>query len=69
MGLRRLAVLSGVYDLALAVSTLFFAVPLARLFGSPPPVPVVNAQLNVIFTLTLADGYFWAARDVEARRG
>ena len=69
MDLRRLAVLSGIYDLALAVSTLFFAGPLARLFGAPPPVPVVNAQLNGVFTLTLAAGYFWAARDVEARRG
>jgi hypothetical protein len=69
MDLRRLALLSGVYDLALAVSTLFFAVPLARLFGAPPPVPVINAQLNGVFTLTLAAGYFWAAADVEARRG
>ena len=69
MDLRRLALLSGAYDLALAVSTLFFAVPLARLFGAPPPVPVINAQLNGVFTLTLAAGYFWAAGDVQARRG
>ena len=69
MDLRRLALISGVYDLLLAVSTLLFAVPLARLFGAPPPVPVVNAQLNGVFTLTLAAGYFWAAGDVQARRG
>jgi len=69
MDLRRLALLSGAYDLALALSTLFFAVPLARLFGAPPPVPVINAQLNGVFTLTLAAGYFWAAGDVQARRG
>jgi hypothetical protein len=30
---------------------------------------VVNAQLNGVFTLTLAAGYFWAAAAVEARRG
>jgi hypothetical protein len=29
----------------------------------------VNAWLNGVFTLTLAGGYFWAARDVAARRG
>jgi len=69
MDLRRLALLSGAYDLALALATLFFAVPLARLFGAPPPVPVINAQLNGVFTLTLAAGYFWAAGDVQARRG
>jgi len=69
MDLRRLALISGVYDLLLAVATLFFTLPLARLFGAPPPVPVVNAQLNGVFTLSLAAGYLWAAGDVEARRG
>ena len=69
MDLRRLALLSGAYDLALALATLFFSVPLARLFGAPAPVPVINAQLNGVFTLTLAAGYFWAAGDVQARRG
>ena len=67
--LRALAVVSGVYDLALAVPMLLFAPVLASRMGAPPPVPLVNAQLNGIFTLTLAAGYFWAARDVSARRG
>jgi hypothetical protein len=67
--LRALAVVSGVYDLALAVSMLFFAPALAAAVGAPPPVPLLNAQLNGVFTLTLAAGYFWAARDVDARRG
>jgi len=69
MGLRRLALVSGVYDLALAVPMLLMAPTLARLFGSPPPVPLINAQLNGVFTLALAAGYFWAAGDVTARRG
>jgi hypothetical protein len=30
---------------------------------------VVNAQLNGLFTVTLALGYFWAAADVGQRRG
>jgi hypothetical protein len=67
--LATLALVSGVYDLALAVPMLLFAPVLAARMGAPPPVPLVNAQLNGIFTLTLAAGYFWAARDVGARRG
>lgn len=69
MSLRTLALVSGVYDLLLGVSMLTAAPELARLFGAPAPVPLVNAWLNGVFTLTLAGGYFWAARDVAARRG
>ncbi len=67
--LRTLALVSGVYDLALALPMLLVAPQLAAAMGAPPPVPLINAQLNGVFTLTLAAGYFWAARDVEARRG
>ncbi|HEV7502848.1 MAG TPA: hypothetical protein VGQ33_22675 [Vicinamibacteria bacterium] len=67
--LGALALVSGAYDLALAVPMLLFAPTLAARMGAPPPVPLVNAQLNGIFTLTLALGYFWAARDPTARRG
>jgi hypothetical protein len=69
MSLRTLALVSGVYDLVLAVPMLVAAPFMASLFGAPPPVPVLNAQLNGVFTLSLAFGYFWAARDPEARRG
>jgi hypothetical protein len=69
MSLKTVAWISGVYDLALAVAMLLFASRTAALFGAPPPVPLVNAQLNGVFTLALAAGYFWAAGDVEARRG
>ena len=69
MSLRALALVSGVYDLLLGVSMLAAAAPLARLFGAPAPVPLVNAWLNGVFTLTLAGGYFWAASDPDARRG
>ena len=67
--LGTLALVSGVYDLALAVPMLLVAPRLAEAMGAPPPVPLINAQLNGVFTLSLAAGYFWAARDVEARRG
>jgi hypothetical protein len=69
MSLRALALVSAVYDLLLALPMLLAPVAVARLFGAPEPQPVINAQLNGMFTLTLAAGYFWAARDVEARRG
>jgi len=67
--LRTLALVSGFYDLALAVPMLLVAPQLAAMMGAPPPVPLINAQLNGVFTLALAAGYFWAARDVDARRG
>jgi hypothetical protein len=67
--LATLALVSGVYDLALAIPMLLIAPRLAQVMGAPPPVPLINAQLNGVFTLSLAAGYFWAARDVEARRG
>ena len=67
--LRGLAIVSGFYDLALAVPMLLAPVQTALLFGAPAPVPVVNAQLNGVFTLSLAAGYFWAAADPLPRRG
>lgn len=67
--LRALSYVSGAYDLALALPMLLAPVATASLFGSAAPVPIVNAQLNGVFTLSLAVGYFWAARDAWARRG
>jgi hypothetical protein len=69
LNLRNLATISGVYDLGLAVTMLFFAREAARLFGAPDPMPLLNAQLNGVFTLALAAGYFWAREDVATRRG
>lgn len=69
MSLRTLATISGLYDLGLAIVMLLFAREAARLFGAPDPVPLLNAQLNGVFTLALAAGYFWAREDVGARRG
>jgi hypothetical protein len=69
VSLRTVAWVSALYDLALALPMLVWADGLARVFGAPAPVPLINAQLNGVFTLTLAVGYFWAARDLPARRG
>jgi hypothetical protein len=67
--LRTLAIVSAVYDLLLAVSMLFAAPLVAGLMGAPPPVPLLNAQLNGVFTLSLGVGYFWALRDERTLRG
>ena len=69
MTLRTLAFVSAAYDFALALPLLVAAPLVARLMGAPEPVPVINAQLNGLFTLTLGVGYLWAAADTEARRG
>ena len=69
MSLRALALVSGVYDLLLGLPMLLAAPRMALLFGAPEPVPLVNAWLNGVFTLALALGYFWTARDIPARRG
>jgi len=69
MSLRTLALVSGAYDLLLGLGMLLAAPQVARLFGAPEPVPVVNAWLNGVFALALAAGYFWAAGDVGRRRG
>lgn len=67
--LRALGYVSALYDLALALPMLLAPQATAELFGAPPPVPVLNAQLNGVFTLTLAAGYFWAAQAPSDRRG
>ena len=49
--LHAVALVSGFYDLALPM--LLAPERVARLFGAPAPVPVVNAQLNGVVTLAL----------------
>lgn len=65
MSLRNVAIVSAVYDLALALGMLFAAPQVAELMGAPPPVPLLNAKLNGLFTLSLGVGYFWALRRDE----
>ena len=67
MSLKTLA-FSRDHDLALAWPLILVPVWVA---GRPDTGAgsVINAQLNGLFTLTLAVGYFWAAQAVEQRRG
>jgi hypothetical protein len=67
--LRTLSLVSAFYDLALGIPLLVAAPAVARMMGAGAPSPVINAQLNGLFTVAIALGYFWAAADVDARRG
>jgi len=69
LSLKTLALVSGTYDLALALPLLLAPSAFAAAFGTPTVQPVVNAQLNGVFTLALAAGYFWAAGAAQERRG
>jgi len=69
MKLRGLALVSGLYDLALGLPLLVAPVTVAGWFALPAPVPVVNAQINGVFALALGVGYFWAAANPGALRG
>jgi hypothetical protein len=70
MNLRLLARVCGGYDLLLGLPMLLAPTLVARSFGAPEPQPVVNAQINGVFALALALGYFWAAReDARTLRG
>ena len=68
-GLRAVAMISAVYDFALGIPLLVAPVAMAEMMGAGPVRPVINGQLNGLFTFALGLGYVWAARDIEARRG
>jgi hypothetical protein len=67
--LRTVAYLSAAYDALLALPLVLLPTVTARLFGLADPAPVVNAQINGVFALSLAVGYLWAARDPMRREG
>jgi hypothetical protein len=68
-GLRAVAWISAVYDFALGLPLLVAPLAMAEMMGAGPVQPVINGQLNGLFTFALGLGYLWAARDVQARRG
>ena len=68
-GLRTLAYVSAAYDFALGVPLLAAPSAMAEMMGAGPVQPVINGQLNGLFTFVLGVGYLWAAADIGARRG
>ncbi len=61
--LSLVAAISGIYDLLLGGLLLAGRDTLARLTGSPPPLPPIHADLNGLFLLAVGVGYVLPWRD------
>ncbi len=66
--LRPIAAISGIYDAAVGLFLLVAADQLASLFGVPPAHPRVFSDLNAIFLLAVAAGYYFPWRDPGGAR-
>jgi hypothetical protein len=65
---RLIAAISGVYDAAIGLVLLVAADQLAATFGVPPAHPRIFSDLNAIFLLAVAAGYYWPWRDPRGAR-
>lgn len=61
--LRFVAAISAAYDLLVGAAVLLATDRIAALFGVPPPVPPIHAELNGLFLLAVGLGYFLPLRD------
>jgi hypothetical protein len=69
---RRLSIvaaISGLYDFVVGAFLLSIPAQVAAWFGSAPPSPVINANLNGMFLVSIAVGYLLPYRDPERYRG
>ena len=67
--MRTVAAVSGIYDALVGVMMLAGRSLLVQLFGVPPPVPPIHADLNGIFLLAVAAGYLIPYREPESAAG
>ena len=61
--LSFVAGISGLYDLIVGAFLLLASGALARWFGVPPADPRIFSDLNALFLLAVAAGYYWPYRD------
>jgi hypothetical protein len=61
--LRPIAAISGFYDAAIGLFLLLAADRFAALFGVAPARPPIFSDLNGLFLLCVAVGYYWPWRD------
>jgi hypothetical protein len=61
--LRPIAAISGIYDAAIGLVLLLAADRFAALFGVAPAQPPIFSDLNGLFLLCVAAGYYWPYRD------
>lgn len=67
--MRIVAAVSGVYDALVGVMMLAGRPLLVQIFGVPPPVPPIHADLNGIFLLAVAAGYLIPYREPASTAG
>ena len=63
MTLRPIAAISGIYDAAIGLFLLLAADRFAALFGVAAAQPPIFSDLNGLFLLCVAAGYYWPYRD------
>ena len=66
--LRAIALISGIYDVAVGASLALGRPLLMSLFQLPAPVPPIHADLNALFVTTVGVGYWWPYRDPQRYR-
>jgi hypothetical protein len=66
--LRAIALISGIYDVAVGVSLSLGRPLLMSLFQLPAPVPPIHADLNALFVTAVGVGYVWPYRDPDRYR-
>jgi hypothetical protein len=65
---RTIAAVSGVYDGLVGLFLLLAADRFASLFGVAPAQPPIFSDLNGLFLLAVAAGYYWPYRDPVGAR-
>ena len=66
--LRVIALISGIYDVAIGAVMLLARPLVARAFGVPLPVPPIHADLNGVFLLAVGAGYVIPYRNLAGGR-
>jgi hypothetical protein len=66
--LRAIALISGIYDVAVGASLARGRPLRMSLFQLPAPVPPIHADLNALFVTTVGIGYWWPYRDPQRYR-
>jgi hypothetical protein len=67
--LSLIAAVSGLYDFVVGAFLLSIPTQVASWFGSPPPSPVINANLNGMFLVAVGVGYLLPFREPRRYRG